>query len=172
MQKIKDGSSVKDSLGSFGFAVNEIPWPSEETQEPNVRTWPGEHGEDAYIPPTGLKLKAYDLEVEFLCKSGAEAPAQGQINGSAYEAYKALRNYLTGIDGTGGELKIYDPYWGKGRTKVYLKKISDLEPFRTNVDEGVSVKATFRVTDPMTEIVIGKDANGNIISLGAEAPGQ
>lgn len=157
MQKSKDGSAVKDSLGSFGFATSEIPWPDEETQDVSTREWPGEHGEDAYIPPSGLKLKAYDIEVEFCYK--------GAVN-TAYSAYKALRNYLAGIDGSGGELMIFDPYWHKGRKGVYVKKISDPAPFRSNVDEGVSVKVTFRVTDPMTEIDVGTDMNGNIISLG------
>lgn len=158
MQKTKEESAVKDSLSSFGFAVCDIPWPAEEMQDVAVREWPGQHGEDAYISPSGLKLKAYDVEVEFCYKGAVD---------TAYSAYKALRNYLTGIDGSGGELKIYDPYWRKGRTKVRVKKIGDLEPHRSNVDEVLSAKVTFRVADPMTEIGVGKDINDNIISLGA-----
>ena len=184
MQKTKEGSEVKDSLSAFGFAVCAIPWPSEETEDVSVRVWPGQHGEDAYIPPSGLKLKAYDVEVEFLWKSGAGgsdtetnqdagADGTGRLETSLpYKAYRALRNWLTGIDGTGGELMIYDPYWRKGRTKVRVKKFSDLEPFRTNVDEVLSAKVTFRVADPVTEITAGRDVEGNIVSLGAEAPTQ
>ncbi len=157
IQKTKDDSALKDSLSDFGFAVSDIPWPDEETQDVAVREWPGEDGEDAYIPPTGLKLKAYDLEIEFIYK--------GDLN-TAYPAYKALRNYLTGIDGSGAELKIYDPYWNKGRTKVRVKKIGNIEPHRSNMDEVVSCKVSFRVADPMTEIGAGKDADGNIVSLG------
>lgn len=158
MQKTKDGSAVKDSLSAFGFAVCAIPWPSEETEDVAVRVWPGQHGEDAYIPPSGLKLKAYDIEVEFCYKGAVD---------TAYAKYKALRNYLTGIDESGGELKIYDPYWHRGRTKVHVKKFGDLDPHRSNVDEALSAKVTFRVADPMTEIGVGTDANGNIVSLGA-----
>ena len=157
MQKTKDGSVAKDSLSAFGFAVCAIPWPSEETEDVAVRVWPGLHGEDAYIPPSGLKLKAYDVEVEFCYKGAVD---------TAYTKYKALRNYLTGIDGSGGELKIYDPYWRRGRTKVRVKKFGDLEPHRSNVDEVLSAKVTFRVADPISEIGIGKDINGNIVSLG------
>lgn len=157
MQKTKDGSAVKNSLTDFGFAINDIPWPAEETEEVATRTWVGEHGEDIYIPPSGLKLKAYDLEIEFCYK--------GNIN-TAYSAYNALRNYLTGIDGSGGELKIYDPYWRKGRKGVRVKKFGDIDPRRSNVDEGISVKVTFRVADPITDLVASTDANGNIISLG------
>lgn len=157
MQKTNEESAVKDSLSAFGFAVCAIPWPAEETEDVAVRVWPGRHGEDTYIPPSGLKLKAYDIEVEFCYK--------GDVN-TAYVKYKALRNYLTGIDGSGGELKIYDPYWRRGRTKVYVKKIGDLDPHRSNVDEMLSAKVTFRVADPVTEITAGKNASGNIINLG------
>ena len=158
MQKTKEGSAVKDSLSSFGFAVCAIPWPSEETEDVAVRVWPGQHGEDAYIPPSGLKLKAYDVEVEFCYKGAVD---------TAYTKYKALRNYLTGIDGSGGELKIYDPYWRRGRTKVRVKKIGDFAPRRSNVDEVLSTKVTFRVADPVTEIGVGRDIDGKIVSLGA-----
>lgn len=140
MQRTTAGSEVKSSLSDFGFAVNEIPWPDEETEDVNTREWPGVDGEDAYIPPSGLRLKAYNIEVEFVCAGG--------IN-TANTLYEALRDYLAG-----GMLKVYDPYWKRGRQNVYLKKLSDLEPFRTNIDEGMSVKATFRVTDPRTKITL------------------
>lgn len=142
MQKMKDGSVVKSSLADFGFVVCDIPWPDEETQEIAARTWPGEHGEDAYISPAGLKLQAHDLEVLF-CYKGERF--------SAYDAYKTLRAYLIG---EGGFMRLYDPYWRKGRQKVYLKNISDIAPHRSNIDEVLSFKATFRVTDPNTEIVL------------------
>lgn len=158
MQKTNSGSKVKGSLSEFGCAVRDILWPAEETEDVATRKWTGEHGEDVYISPSGLKLKAYDLEVEFCYK--------GAVN-TAYSAYKTLRNYLTGIDGSGGELKIYDPYWGKGRTRVHVKKFSDLGPHRSNVDEILPFKVTFRVADPVTEIGPGTNAKGEIVSLGA-----
>lgn len=158
MQKTKEDSEIKNSLSQFGFAVCEIQWPSAETADVTVRVWPGEHGEDAYISPGGLKLKAYDLEVEFCYK--------GAVN-TAYNAYKVLRNYLTGIDGSGGELKIYDPYWRIGRNRVRIKKIGDLKPNRSNADDILSAKVIFRVADPITEITPGVNIDGEIISLGA-----
>lgn len=143
MQKTKDGSAVKSSLDDFGFAVCDIPWPDEEVQEVAARKWPGEHGEDAYIPPGGLKLQAYDLEVQFCYKGDVD---------TAYAGYKALRDWLTGIDGSGAELRVYDPYWRKGRTGVYVKKFSNFDPHRSNIDEALGVKVVFRVTDPITEM--------------------
>lgn len=352
MQKTKGGSAVKSSLSDFGFVVCDIPWPDEETEEVATRTWPGQHGEDAYIPPSGLKLKAYEVEVEFcykgrtgvsnllngtglgksgwkvqymldtdgldvsnrvspwtcdkpymaagysglglttggiaskgivtfksagwpllpgkvytlsfgivvpmdtdhidvyLGKDGAwETKAtdfkriypKGGINyyslqftvnnnppvadamcvvfncndsvhgdamadyppntgieifnlkldrgiiehpewtpssedvasGSFPEwrdvssAFKFLRNYLIGASGDGAELRIYDPYWRKGRQNVYVKKIHDFDPHRSNVDEVLPMKVTFRIADPMTDIGVGTNSNGDIISLGA-----
>lgn len=158
IQKTKDGSAVKSSLADFGFAVCDIPWPSDKTQEVAVREWPGVHGEDAYIPPGGLKLQAYDVEIEFCYK--------GAVN-TANTKYNSLRDYLMGIAGDGAELKIYDPYWKRGRTNVRLLEIGDLEPHRDNAGEVLSAKIKFRVADPMTEIGVGTNASGEIISLGA-----
>lgn len=143
MQKTKDGSVIKSSLADFGFAVCDIPWPDEEVHEVAVREWPGQHGEDAYIPPVGLKLQAYNVEVQFCYKGDVD---------TAYAGYKALRDWLTGIDGSGAELRVYDPYWRKGRTGVYVKKFSGFDPHRSNIDEVLTIKVTFRVTDPITEI--------------------
>lgn len=145
MQKTTDGSAIKSSLTDFGFAVSEIPWPDEEAQDVAVREWPGEDGEDAYIPASGLKLKAYDLEVKFIYK--------GNVN-TAMAKSAAFRDYLIGAAGDGAELKLFDPYWGKGRTKARLLKITDIKAVRTNIDEGLTFKATFRIADPKTEITL------------------
>lgn len=145
MQKMADGSGVKSSLDDFGFAVCDIPWPDEETEEVATRTWPGQHGEDAYVPPDGLKLKAYDVEVEFCYK--------GDVN-TAVDAYGALRDYLIGANGDGAELRVYDPYWKRGRQGLHIKKIGDFDPHRSNIDEVLSLRATFRVTDPKTKITL------------------
>lgn len=142
MQKTADGSAVKSSLDDFGFAVCDIPWPDEETEEVATRKWPGVDGEDAYIPPGGQKLQAYDVEVEFRYK--------GDLN-TAYAAYKTLRNYLIGA---GGFLRLYDPYWKKGRKEVYVKKFHDRKPHRSNIDEALSMKVTFRATNPTSEITL------------------
>lgn len=153
MQKSASGSALKSSLDDFGFAVDDIEWPDVETEDVAARVWPGIDGEDAYIPPAGQKLQAYDQEIEFLYK--------GNI-GTARAKYKALRDYLIG---EGGFLKIYDPYWTRGRQGVYVKKFGELKPVRTNIDECLGMKVTFRVTDPMTEIVAAWDGNGKIINL-------
>lgn len=145
IQKSLSGSQTKSTLSDFGFACESVPWPDEETQEVTTRQWPGVHGEDAYIPPSGLKLQAYDLEVELLYK--------GDVH-TAYAAYKKLRDYLIGADGSGAEFYLYDPYWRRGCAGVHVVKFGSPTPVRTNVDESISVKITFRVTDPATDITL------------------
>lgn len=145
MKKSKDGSEVVSSLLDFGFAVSEIPWPDDTVKELATRQWPGEDGEDVYIPPSGLKLEAFDLEVKFCFK--------GLIN-KACIAHEALRDYLTGADGDGVEMSVFDPYWGIGRTKVRLLKIIDRSQHRTTVDEELSMTVVFRVADPKTGCVL------------------
>lgn len=154
MQKTAHGSQMKSSLADFGFAVKEPEWPDAETADLARREWPGEDGEDVYMPPSGQKMQAYDLDVQLLYK--------GDI-GTAYAKYKALRKYLTGA---GGFLMLYDPRWSVGRTNVYVKKFGDLKPVRTNIDEGLGAKVTFRVTDPVTEVSAARNGNGEIINLG------
>lgn len=158
MKKNKSGGVLKSSLTDFGFAVSDIPWPNLEIQEVFKHEWPGEHGEDAYIPPAGLKIQAYDLEVKF-CYKGAL--------GTAYAKYKAFRNYLIGASGDGAELLLYDPYWEKGCAKAHLTSIGELNPQKTNADEILPLKATFRVTDPMTNVVAVKDVDGKVTNIGA-----
>lgn len=155
MQKTASGSPLKSSLADFGFAIADLQWPDAETADVSVREWPGEDGEDVYIPVGGQKLKAYDVAADFCYK--------GEL-GTAYAKYKAFRDYLFGA---GGFLKIYDPVWKIGRQNVYAKKVGDLEPFKTNVDEGIAFSVTFRVTDPITEVTAGTNTSGEIISLGA-----
>lgn len=153
----KDGASapVKNTLVAFGFATAEIGWPTLETKEPFSREWPGEDGEDVYIPAAGLPLKAFDVEIEFLYRGGID---------TAMQKFLLFRDYLTGADGSGAWLKIYDPYWAIGYV-VFIRKMTDLSPFRTNADEGMSFKVTFRVTDPRARVVAGV-TNGEIVNLG------
>lgn len=150
MQKTKDGSAVKSSLSDFGFAVCEIEWPDETIKELATRSWPGEHGEDTYLPPEGLKLEAFDLPVEFVYKGNPR---------TALSTYNTLRSYIFGIDGSGAGLKIYDPYWGRGFASVHAKKISDLTHVRMNTDEYLSATVTFRVLNPTAGIVLNYVGN-------------
>ena len=156
MQKTTANSQLKSSLEDFGFAVCDLPWPEEKIKEVAKRDWPGEHGEDVYLPPSGLKLQSYEIEAEFCYK--------GELD-TAADAYTVFRNYLLGASGDGVELSIYDPYWAKDRTGVYLLEISDLSTIRSAVDEAVAFKAKFSVSKPMATVLAVRNEGEDIINL-------
>lgn len=99
-----------------------------------------------YLFPEEIKLKAYDIEVEFAYK-GAIGTANSKI--------ESFLDYLTGKGDTGTNLKVYDTYTKIGRQGVYYKSI-DQDLFVRKSDEGdvVTFKITFRVTDPRTPITL------------------
>ena len=105
MQKTTENAPVKDSLAHFGIVCTEFPFkPGGETKDLPKRDWPDEDGEDTYIPDK-LLLKAYDLEAEMCYK--------GDL-GTAYDKIMAFQNYLTGENGDGATLKIYNSHTGIG----------------------------------------------------------
>ena len=131
MQKTTENAPVKDSLAHFGIVCTEFPFkPGGETKDLPKRDWPDEDGEDTYIPDK-LLLKAYDLEAEMCYK--------GDL-GTAYDKIMAFQNYLTGENGDGATLKIYNSHTGIGREGLYL-------------DEVLTFPVKFRVTDPRTQII-------------------
>lgn len=147
-QKSKTGSSVKDSLADFGMVCTDVPFmPCGETKELPKRDWIDEDGEDTYIPDS-IPLSAFDWEIEMGFK-GELASAQG--------ALKKFTEYLTGKDGSGAELKVYSKYTGIGRQGIYFMGMSDFVFSKTNIDEVVTFKVNFRVTDPSSNVVLRKE---------------
>lgn len=144
MRKSNKSSVVKSSMTDFGFVVCDIVWPPLEIKELASRSWPGEQGDDVYTPKE-LCAESYDLEVHF-CYKGERY--------SACEKIKTLRDYLMGLDGDGAALMVYDPYNKRGRQGVYLTKIEGSGLYRSNIDEVLEITATFRVSDPITEITL------------------
>lgn len=110
--------------------------------------------------PTGSGLELFDLKLEEGEVSETQwnpSPADADAGyfpqwWPAYTAYRHLRDYLIGMDGEGTELRVYDPYWRRGRQRVSLLSIDDFVPARSNADEVLTFTATFRVYDPITEI--------------------
>lgn len=155
-KKTATASEVKSAKRDFGFAVVSTTWAEETVKELVSREWPGEHGEDTYIPPKGLRLQAYDIDVELCYK--------GDID-TANAKYRELRSYLLGLNDDGADFIIYDPYLKKGRQKVYVKKISDITSSKSDLDEVLKIKITFRVTDPITEIIAVTNTKQEITNL-------
>ena len=152
MQKTTENAPVKDSLVHFGIVCTEFPFkPGGETkdvgcesiEEKSFTKDPDEDGEDTYIPDK-LPLKAYDLEAEMCYK--------GDL-GTAYDKIMAFQNYLTGENGDGATLKIYNLHTGIGRQGLYLLEVGDFEFNKSNMDEVLTFPVKFRVTDPRIQII-------------------
>lgn len=144
----RNGSTVGNvvsTLAEWYIACRACPFKDDgDSKEVYTNNWKDEHGEDAYISPIVFS-EAYDLEVSLAFK--------GEIS-SAYPTLKSFKNYLRGIDGNGAELEIYSPHTGIGRQKCYLKSFPEKDFFQSNVDEGLEFSVVFRVTDPITDVVL------------------
>ena len=73
------GSQVIDTLEQFNVACQEFPYKNlPEIKDLPKRDWPDENGEDVYIPSSGLRFKAYDIDVKMLYV-GTESNMSTQI---------------------------------------------------------------------------------------------
>lgn len=145
-RKDKAGSQVIDTNARWKIVCKDFPFKlSGETKALSKRDWADENGEDTYFP-SQLKIKAYDLEVEFAYK--------GEMN-TANAQIKNFLDYLTGVSDAGTSLSVYDTYTKIGRRGIYFKSI-DPDLFVRKTDEGdvVTFKIVFRVTDPATQITL------------------
>lgn len=145
-QKNKSGSPVLDTYTEWSIVCKDFPFmPYGESKDLPAREWADEDGEDTFFPEE-IKLKAYDIDVEFAYK--------GEM-GTANSKIEAFLDYLTGKGNTGTCLKVYDTYTKIGRQGVYYKSI-DPDLFVRKSDEGdvITFKITFRVTDPRTSITL------------------
>jgi hypothetical protein len=115
------------------------------------RDFANEDGEDTYFP---LKLtqKAFDIDLELAYK--------GSI-GEICANLTSFIQYLTGTDtdeGSGTELCIYDNNSGKGYAGCYLKSSSDDDFNKSNCDEVMPFKLTFRVTKPSSVVQLNNNS--------------
>lgn len=165
----KGDGSVIDTFAEFGIVCCKVPFTVGCTvKQLPVRSWADENGEDVYVPLKTV-FEAYDARFEFAYKGQELATNPFNLN-LAFRYINAFKNWLTGNDteeGSGAELKIYSPFSTIGRQGCYLKSISDEEPHVQTVGDSyndyhenvVTFSVTFRVTDPVTNIVLVK-SNG------------
>lgn len=144
MQKSKSGSEVKDLLKDFGMVCTDVPFlMCPEIKDLPSNNWSDEHGEDVYIPEV-LMVEAYDWEIG-VCYKGDKGMAESSV--------RKLLEYLTGLDGSGAEMKLYNSHVGIGR-KGYFKGSSGYSLSRSAGGDIAEFKIKFRVTDPITEIIL------------------
>ena len=145
IQKMKEGATVKETVADFDIYCSDIPFRMfVEAKDPSKRDWMDEHGDDEYIPDSGLKLKAYTMDVTFCCK--------GDKFSSNAKIQKFVR-YLTGMDGTGAVMMMYCTWTKIGRKGIRFDKLNDkAELVRDNDGDTLVFTITFKVNDPVSDV--------------------
>jgi len=149
-------NTVIDTLEQFHVACQEFPYKHlSEVKELAKNDWFDEDGEDVYIPSSGLKFKAYDLEAKLLYVGN---------EGSMTDDLRSFIDFLYGRNTNGNpELSIYDEFTKTGRQKVYVQSVDNelITYDDVNTDVIAQFKVKFRVTDPVTNVVLYLDDSSN-----------
>lgn len=158
MQKEQAGASVKEDIGDFGMYCMELPFTvAGQAKELTSRDWAEEDGKDVYVPAV-LKMQTYTLKAKFGCK-GDKFSANASI--------RAFVDYLTGRDGSGVYLKIYNEYTKIGRRHVRFSKLSDDATLVRSDEDGdiLVIQIEFQVDDPVTDVAPVTDIKGKVTKL-------
>lgn len=155
LQKMGDSEPVCESVSEWGIFCKEIPFAlAGSVKEPAKNDWYDEHGDDEFIPSEGLKMKAYDMEVEFGCKviaSGSRDASRFDVTVESVRAnVAAFLEYLR----LSGMMNMYSSYTGIGRQNVRLDSYDEGDFID---DGGVTMlvfKIKFKVNDPVTQITL------------------
>ncbi|MCC8038355.1 MAG: hypothetical protein LIP09_14275 [Bacteroidales bacterium] len=148
-----DSEKCIDALSEFGYVLLSAPvFGTASVQEPSVKTWLGEDGEDVYIPSGGLPIEAFDVEIEL--------GSQGLQPKAAVKSIVALRDWLAG-----GMFAFYAPITATGYSQCYFKEMSDIEVHFEGNTLTYTVTITVRVTQPKLYVLPVSDADGNITKL-------
>lgn len=147
---------ANDSIERWGIACCKFPFKLDGgTKDLAARDWPDEDGEDAFYPDT-LKLNPYDLEADMVYVGSL---------GKAAENLQNFRDYLTGDDGLGVEMRIYNSHTGIGRRGCHWIEMGDMTFNKEMEEEVIQFPIKFRVADPKTRIITQYGANDSICSL-------
>ena len=147
-KKMKSDALVVDTLDNWGIVCKEFPFKLYgEAKELPSHDWKDEDGDDEYIP-SKLPIASYEVEVEFAYKG---------VMDSANASIKGFLDYLTGRDGSGVELMVYDTYTKIGKQHVRFVSVSD-DVFHRQEEGGdvVVFSVAFKVNDPVTDITLSK----------------
>ena len=153
----------------WGVWCKDIPFKLwDKAKEPAKRSWNDEHGDDEYIPSTGLWLDAYEMTVEFGCKILDSAIGSSSDEEVAHvdDVRTAVGSFLEYLRQS-GMMKMYSTHTRIGRQNVRFVSVSDDAHWETEVhyetingvrtevkEEFLIFKVTFKVNDPKTDITL------------------
>lgn len=153
--------SVIETLSKFHIGCLSFPFKTApKSQKLTEREWPGVDGKDVYIPPTGIPLEDYDLEVEFIYKGTMET-----IETDMASFLDFIRGRNKGA--VGGRLTVYDEHVGFGRKDVVVNEIDDqyYGADQSDPDALFDFKVKFHVYDPATPVELVKGTDGVVTDL-------
>jgi len=138
-----------DTQAAFNVVCQEFPFKYlPEIKDLASEDWTDEDGEDVFMPTEGLKFKAYDLDATFLYVGTQESMAND---------LSQFINFLYGRNQYGSPwLAVYDEYTKTGRRGIYVKEVGNelIAYDSANVEVIGQFKVKFRVTDPITNVVL------------------
>lgn len=138
-----------DTQTAFNVVCQEFPFKYlPEIKDLASEDWTDEDGEDVFMPTEGLKFKAYDLDATFLYVGTQESMAND---------LSQFINFLYGRNQYGSPwLAVYDEYTKTGRRGIYVKEVGNelIAYDSANVEVIGQFKVKFRVTDPITNVVL------------------
>lgn len=141
--------TVVDTQTAFNVVCQEFPFKYlPEIKDLASEDWTDEDGEDVFMPAEGLKFKAYDLDATFLYVG---------TQGNMADDLSRFINFLYGRNQNGSPwLAVYDEYTKTGRRGIYVKEVDNelIAYDSVNVEVIGQFKVKFRVTDPITNVVL------------------
>lgn len=155
LQKEKE-TTANDSIAKWGIGCCEFPFVLDGgSKDLATRDWPGEDGEDVFIPEE-LKLKPYDIEVK-MTYVGPLA--------KSYDNLTAFRDYMTGADGLGASLCIYNSHTHIGRRGCHWLENSNPVFNVEESEEVLQFTLKIRVSDPKTRVIAQFSTDGTECAL-------
>lgn len=144
----------------YSVVVKAHDYPSSfKVKEPYKNQWKDEHGDEEYIPSSGLPIEAFTFKLEcvMFAKNSTDAGAIADLNAGIRAFQSSLRS---------GMFKTYDAYTGFGFQNVRLVEFPNSNAADYDVMGGMSrviFSVTLKVNDPVTHMVL---SGSNIVAEG------
>ena len=135
-----EGFRTVDTITSYGIYCMDIPFRvGSAAKDIHKRSWKDEDGDDEYIPPTGIRMQAYEMTVKFGFK------------GNKFSANKSISDFANYL--RSGMFSIYSEYTRIGRQHVRLSGIDENAQLVRSDDGDILVfSVKMKVNDPVTDI--------------------
>lgn len=142
--------TMHESVSQWGVWCRDIPFKLlDKAKDPSKVSWLDEHGDDEYIPSTGVYLEAYTMKVDFGCK----------LTSAVSDVREKVGLFLTYLRES-GMLMLYSSHTRIGRKNVRLSSVPDDAKWKNEGgEEWLVFSVIFKVNDPVTDITTNNADN-------------